>query len=152
MRQRFPKSRLICRIDMSGFLAIQLFLLFLFFPLNVVDGPRTAVAVGVDLPKAQRPMTEPRGLREDALYVAIQRDNTLWFDQEKLPVEKLASRIRDRVIRGAEPKVYFRVDSRAPYGAVLKALAEVRKAEIRDVAFIAEAPRPRNDEPFTLNP
>jgi biopolymer transport protein ExbD len=71
-----------------------------------------------------------RKLREDALYVAIAPDKTVWFDQEKTPVEKLAPRIRDRVMKGAESKVYFRVDRRAPYGAVLEALAEVRKAEI----------------------
>jgi len=136
MRQRFPKSRLICRIDMSAFLAIQMFLLFLFFPFPI-DGLRTAAGVGVDLPKGERLVTEPRALREDALIVAIQRDSTLWFGQEKVPVEKLSSRIRDRVILGAEPKVYFRVDAHAPYGAVLEALVEVRKAEIKDVAFIS---------------
>jgi biopolymer transport protein ExbD len=143
MRQHFPKSRLICRIGMIGFLAIQIVLLVMFFPLST--DVRTALTFDVSPPRAERPVTEPRAIREDALYVAIAPDKTVWFDQEKVPVEKLAPRIRNRVIRGAEPKVYFRVDRRAPYGAVLEALAEVRKAEIRDVAFIAEAPRPRND-------
>ena len=134
MLRKFPKSRLICRIDMSGFLAIMFALVFMFLPAPPIDGGR----ISVDLPKAARPTPQRRANREDALDVAVTRDGSIWFNQWRVRPEELRARIRDRLIQGSEPKIYIRADARARYGAVVEVLNTVRESGIVDIAFIAE--------------
>lgn len=102
----------------------------------IIDSPRDARHVGVDLSKAAH-SSEMRGaLREDALWVAIQRDGRIWFDRDQITPERLPAALRQRLSRGAEPKLYIRADKRAKYGRVLEVVSSVRSAGIEDVAFL----------------
>jgi biopolymer transport protein TolR len=110
----------------------------------VVDSPRDAAHIGVDLPKATQ-STELRGaLREDALLVAVQRDGQIWLDREQITPERLPAEIRERVSQGAERKVYIRADLRVNYGRVLEVLSSVRSAGIDNIAFLVNE---RNSRP-----
>jgi biopolymer transport protein ExbD/biopolymer transport protein TolR len=140
MSRPHRNAKLICRIDMSAFLGIQIFLLVLFFPLNTIDLPNGA---SVDYPKASRPVAEPRALREDALIVAVTCDGTVFFDEHKVRIEDLHGKIRDRLIQGAEPKVYIRADARARYRAVADVLYVVRESGVEDIGVLAEERRPQ---------
>src|SRR5215471_13710349 len=68
-------NRLICRIDVTGFLSIQVALLAVFMaPVMIVsDGPR----IVTELPKAHHAISMPRADREDALIVAVIRDGKI---------------------------------------------------------------------------
>jgi biopolymer transport protein ExbD len=135
-------AKLICRIDMSAFLGIQIFLLALFLPVNV-DGPWTARNKGIDLPKVNRTAAETRAIREDALFVAVTRDGTVWFDQNKVRIADLHAKIRDRLIQGAEPKIYLRADRYARYANVEDVLDVNRASGVEDIAVISEERQPR---------
>jgi len=134
MLRKFPKSKLICRIDMSGLLAIMLFFVFVFLPIH----PIVCGIKGADLPRTANPSPQPRALREDAIMVTITRDGTVFCGREKTPPDRLHGCIRDSVIQGSEPKIYIRADARARYGAVVEVLNAVRESEIEDIAFLAE--------------
>jgi biopolymer transport protein ExbD len=122
---------------MTAFLSIQIVLLFLFvvaladrpdLPMNTTDA--VAVAHAVPMPSANR---------EDAIIVAIQRDDAVWLGNNRLSsLEQLRTGIRDAVSHGAEHKVYIRADKRAKYGAVLQILSTVRAAGVEDVAFLVD--------------
>ena len=68
--------------------------------------------------------------------VAVQRDGHIWFDRSQIAPENLSTAIRDRVSRGAEPKVYIRADLRVNYGRAVEVLSRVRSAGIENVAFL----------------
>ena len=69
--------------------------------------------MSVDLAKVSSP-TEMRGAdREDALVVAITRDGQVWFATDRITAENLPAAIRERVLRGAERRVYIKADMRA---------------------------------------
>lgn len=139
-RHKFPRSNLICRIDVTAFLAVQLAMLVFFWPLTPHE-PRTARNLPVDLPRVDRLVLEQKAIREDALFIGITRDGAIWFDQDRVRADDLHARIRDRLIQGAEPKIYFKVDQRARYGDFVQALDAVRSAGLQDIAFIAEQRR-----------
>ena len=133
MQRKFPKSKLICRIDMSCFVGIMMFFVFMFFP-----QPHGHGGMSVDVPKTSHPVALPHALREDAIMVAISHDGTVFCGSAKTPPDRLHACIRDQVIKGSEPKIYIRADARARYGAVVEVLNAVRESEIEDIAFLAE--------------
>jgi len=82
----------------------------------------------------------PEALREDAMQIYITRDGALYFRNFKISQADLANTIRQSVQSGAPHKVFFVIDKRAKYGDVMEGLDEVRKAEVWEVAFLAEIP------------
>jgi biopolymer transport protein TolR len=139
LRQPQPKSaNLICSIDVTAFAGVMFALvaMFLFPAAVVIDSPRDAGHVAVDLVRAGKPTDMHGALRDDALLVAIQRDGHIWFDRDRVTPETLPAMIRQRVSHGAEPKVYIRADMRVSYNRVLQVLGSVRSAGIENVAFL----------------
>ena len=134
MLRKFPKSKLICRIDMSGFLSIMFFFVFLF----IASSPIICGGRSVDLPKAISPTAESKSVREDAIIIAVARDGKIFCGNNRMLPDRLHTCIRDAVIKGSEPKIYIRADARARYGAVVDVLNVVRESEIQDIAFLAE--------------
>lgn len=135
MPLRKRPTGLICRIDVTAFLSIQIVLLSLFVahlgdrpdrPMNTTDA--LAVAHALLMPNANR---------EDAIIVAIQRDDAVWLGSSRIvSPEQLRTGIQKAVSHGAEHKVYIRADKRAQYGSVRQILDIVRSAGVEDVAFL----------------
>ena len=110
LRQRKKSAELICRIDDSGFVAVMFALVAMFWlPAMVVDyHPRDAADVSVDYAKASHSVVLEKALREDALFVAVQRDGKIWFDSDMMTPDKLPAAIRERMRHGAERSLYSR--------------------------------------------
>jgi biopolymer transport protein ExbD len=78
----------------------------------------------------------PRSQREDAKFVTVMRDGSVYFGVDKIATYDLASRILDRLKdRSVERRVYIRADGRARYRTVKEVLDGVRSAGIERVAF-----------------
>lgn len=141
-RKRFNSGHPICRIDVTAFAALMFALVAMFLlPASIVIDHHGS---SVDLVRVSHARAMPGALREDALFLAIQRDGRIWFDEEKITPDHLSAEIRERVARGAEPKVYIRVDARAKYGDVIQVLHNVRSAGIDDVAFLVNERNPES--------
>jgi biopolymer transport protein ExbD len=141
MREENSKSaRPICRIDVTAFAGVMFALvaMFLLPAAIVVDSPRTAGGVPVDMAKSSHPITMRGANREDALLVAVQRDGRIWFDRDQITRDQLPARIRERLSHGAEHRVYIRADARAKYGTVVQVLDGVRSAGVEDIAFLVD--------------
>lgn len=136
-------SRLFCRIDVSAFASVMVFLLALFM---VTTGP-IHHRQSYDLPKVGHPIPMPRANREDALMVTVTRDGMIYFENSRAVPDSLPAMIRDGVNRGAEKKVYIRADARARYGTVVKVLEEVRSAGIEKISFLADEGRVLSTSP-----
>jgi biopolymer transport protein TolR len=128
---------------MTGFAGVMFALVAMFLlPASmVIDSPRNASAVPVDLAKASHAAEMRGALREDALVVAIQRDGRIWFGEQTVTADHLTAAIRERVGRGAERRVYIRADMRARYASVREVLDRVRSAGIEDIGFIVDGQR-----------
>jgi biopolymer transport protein TolR len=141
MRPPNPQSQaLICRIDVTAFAAVMFALVAMFLvpAAIVIDSPRTAAAVGVDLPRVSHAVAMRAANREDALLVAVQRDGKIWFDTAQIMPEELPAKIRERLSRGAERRVYIRADARSKYGLVLEVWQCVRSTGIENIVFLVD--------------
>jgi biopolymer transport protein TolR len=131
---------LVCRIDVSAFVAVMFAILFLMMPPYVEHPPHRGISV--DLPKADNADDQKRANREDAMFLAVERDGTVFFQHEKTTPAKLPAMIREQVRQGSDRKVYVKADARARYGSVLDALNGVRASGvIDDIAFMTEPRR-----------
>jgi biopolymer transport protein ExbD len=141
MRQaRQRSSKLICRFDVTAF-AAALFVLVAMFLLPaaiVMDTPRNAARMPVEQVKASHAVALWGAMREDALLIAVGRNNHIWFDTRIVTAGDLTSKIRDRLNHGAERKVYIRADLRARYRTVLAILDSVRATGIDNIAFVVD--------------
>ena len=129
------RSKRISRIDTAGLAAVLLVVVMLFILARFILYPRSR---SVDLAKAYSPISMIAADRDDAIIVAVQRDGTLFVGGDKVPINLLAGKIREKVIQGGQSKIYIKADARARYGDVKNALKAVQDAELQNVAFVVE--------------
>jgi biopolymer transport protein TolR len=128
----------ICRIDVTAFASIMVFLV----ALMMFQTPSTHHGVGPDLPRVDHPIPMPDANREDAMLVAIMRDGTVFFGNEHVPAEQLTAKIRERLSHHAERKVYIRADARVRYCTVSATLDGIRSAGILRIGILVDQRKP----------
>jgi biopolymer transport protein TolR len=98
--------------------------------------------IAVDLARTDHSKAMPGAMREDAIIVAVERDGKVFLDttQVKVP-EDLTAKVKGRVRRGAEHKVYIKADARAHYHAVAQVVDAMHDAGIERVGFLTEQRR-----------
>jgi biopolymer transport protein ExbD/biopolymer transport protein TolR len=135
-RNQKKPTELICRIDVSAFLSIQLVLLFVLMVAvnDRTDLPRNST----DQPKVVHAVPMPGAMRENAMIVAVQRDGRVWLGSQTISSAELPTHLREAVSHGAERKVYIHADARARYGSVLDVLSAVRAAGIENIGFFVD--------------
>ena len=133
-------NRPICRIDVTGFLSIQVVLLAAFFAYYMFYPDLSMVA---ELPKAHHSVAMRMADREDALTVTVLRDGKIYLGTERVWVpEDLWYMLRDSIRGGSEePRVYIKADRYAKFKAVSQVLDMVRSVGIQKVSFLTEQPR-----------
>jgi biopolymer transport protein ExbD len=138
MLKKRRKNELICRIDVTGFLSIQVALLAMFFA-PVPDLPRMIV----EPPKAVHSVSRLAAEREDALILAITYDAHIYFVNQRLELGEIRHKLQDGMGSGAEREVYLNVDARSRYREVKEVLDQIRLAGIERVFFITNVSVPK---------
>jgi len=72
--------------------------------------------------------------------VFIDAVNKLYIDAVELPEDQLVDRLRAKLEDKAEKTVYLKGDKNASYGAIMKMMDALRKAQIDTVGLITERP------------
>jgi len=140
---RHRPNQLICSINVAGFVGVMLALLYLLMPWRADEyrGP------AVDLAKVSAPVPMRAADREDAMIVAITRDDHIFFRTDNVRIDELPGKIRESVSRGSERKVYIKADARAKYVWVSEVLDNVRSAGIEKIGFLVDQRRPAAPNP-----
>jgi len=133
--RRAPSDRLICKIDVTGFVGVMLVLIVIMTP---VGGHGGRIWAGVHVPTAAHAVLMPEAEQEGAMVISIARDGRIYIGPDRVWGSELPQTIRDRVSRVAEPKVYLVVDRRARYGAVLGVLEVLPSCGVERVAFVTD--------------
>ena len=76
--------------------------------------------------------------RNGAMVVIVERTGHISFRNDPIYSDELATKIRESVSRGAEPKVYIKADARARYGDVERVLDAMRSAGVEQVSILAD--------------
>jgi len=139
LRSANRRNELLCRLDPAPFAAIffAIFLLLL-NPYTVTDIPSRMG--NADLVTLQHTKNLPMANREDAIWITLTRDGSIYFQNSRAVSTELPNKIRDAVLNSAEKRSYLKVDARAKYGDVNALLLYIQLSSIEDVSILAETP------------
>jgi biopolymer transport protein ExbD/biopolymer transport protein TolR len=113
---------------------VMLVLLIIF----MVITPMLQNKVAVDMAKVDNPESMPDADKEDAIVVAITRDGGVFLGQDKIAVDELGARVRDKLADKPGKTIFIRADARAQYRAVEDAIDAVRTAGVEDVGLLTQ--------------
>lgn len=124
--ERQPKLMIIPMIDIIFFLLV----FFMMSTLFMVEQK----TIPLNLPQAAA--AQPDMQRQVAITVTAQ--GKVFFEQEELPPEYLAARIKAELDRSAETSFILRGDKQTEYGKVVTVLDELKRSGVRKIAIAAE--------------
>jgi biopolymer transport protein TolR len=121
-------------INVTPMVDVMLVLLIIF----MVVTPMLQHGVSVDMAKTDSPTKMPDADKEDALLIAVQRDGTVYFGQDKIAPDQLTNKLKDKLSSGKDKRVFIRADARARYGAVVDVVDNVRAAGVDQLGLLTE--------------
>jgi biopolymer transport protein TolR len=117
-------------INVTSLVDVAFVLLIIF----MITAPMMQGGVQVRLPHAEaRPLEEQTGIT-----VSVDRRGRIFVDQATFSYEDFRATFRALVARRKPAAIYLRADRGVPYGDVVRVLAIIRTAGIRDVGLVAE--------------
>jgi biopolymer transport protein TolR len=138
-------------INVTPMVDVMLVLLIIF----MVITPMLQHGHAVELAKANNPEQMPDADKEDAILIAITRDNKVYLNNDQMGADQLADKVRDRLANKADKRVYVKADARAKYGTVVAVVDNVRSAGVDQLGLLTEQRRPldnKNTPPPTAAP
>jgi len=102
----------------------------------MVVTPMLQKGVSVDMAKVNSPNPMPDADKEDALLVAVQRDGTVFFGQDKIPADQLTQKVKDRLANRTDKRVFLKADARAKFGSVVEVVDDVRAAGVDQLGLL----------------
>ena len=121
-------------INMTPLIDVMLVLLVIF----IITAPLMTSSLKLDLPKTDSatPTSAP-----SFIALAINADGKLFFGDEGLTREALATRVAAAAKANPQLEVQLRADQKVPYGQVAELLALIQKAGLSRIGFVTEAPK-----------
>ena len=134
MAVRNEGAKVNSNINVTPMVDVMLVLLIVF----MVITPMLQHGVSVDMAKVNSPIPMPDADKEDALLVAVMRDGQVYFGTDRIKVEDLSAKVKDRLANKVDKRVFIKADARAKYGVVADVVDNVRSAGVDDVGLLTE--------------
>ncbi|MBZ5720693.1 MAG: biopolymer transporter ExbD [Acidobacteriia bacterium] len=134
MAKRNEGAKVNSDINVTPMVDVMLVLLIIF----MVITPMLQHGVSVDLAKVNNPEQMPDADKEDALIVAVMRGGDVFFGNDKIPVDQLTSKIKDRLANRPDKLVYIKADARAKFGSVVDVVDNVRAAGVDQLGLLTD--------------
>jgi len=126
-------------INVTPMVDVMLVLLIIF----MVITPMLQKGVSVDMARTDNPSQMLDADKEDALLVAVMRDGSIFFGSDKIPVDQLTSKVKDKLsTKTGDKRVFVKADARAKYGAVVDVVDNVRSAGVDELGLLTEQRKP----------
>jgi len=113
---------------------IMLVLLIIF----MVVTPMLQKGVSVDMTKVDNPREMQDADKDDAIIVAITRDDKIYLGNTQMAKEDLTGQIKDKISTRLDKTVYVKSDARAKYGVVVAVVDEIRSAGVDQLGLLTE--------------
>ena len=121
-------------INVTPLVDVMLVLLIIF----MVITPMLQKGVSVDLARVNNPHLMPAAEKEDATTLAITRDGTFYLNADKVPLDQITGKVKDRVADKLDKTIYIKSDARAKYGDVVSVVDAVRAAGVDSLGLLTE--------------
>ncbi|HVO36038.1 MAG TPA: biopolymer transporter ExbD [Gemmatimonadales bacterium] len=130
MARRRVRASFNADINVTSLVDVAFVLLIIF----MITAPMMQGGVQVRLPRAEaRPLQTQAGL-----IVSMDRRGRIFVDEAAFSYEDFRATFRALVARRKPAAIYLRADRGVPYGDVVRVLAIIRTAGIRDVGLVTE--------------
>jgi biopolymer transport protein ExbD/biopolymer transport protein TolR len=127
-------SKVNSNINVTPMVDVMLVLLIIF----MVITPMLQKGQSVDMAKVNNPVPMPDADKEDALLVVVMRDGQIFFGTDRIPMDQLTNKVKDRLANKVDKRIFIRADLRAKYGYVVDVVDNVRAAGVDDVGLLTE--------------
>jgi biopolymer transport protein TolR len=121
-------------INVTPMVDVMLVLLIIF----MVITPMLQKGISVDMAKVNNPTPMQDADKEDALLVSVMRDGTVYFGADKIAVDSLTGKVKDRLTNRTNKIVYVKADARAHFGNVVQVVDGVRAAGVDDLGLLTD--------------
>jgi biopolymer transport protein ExbD/biopolymer transport protein TolR len=124
-------------INVTPMVDVMLVLLIIF----MVITPMLSKGQTVDLTKAKNAIAMKEADAEDAIMVAITRDNKTFLmpGNEQVAPEEIVTKVRDLLTGRVDKTVYIKADQRAKYGMVEDVVDFLRGAGVDELGLLTES-------------
>ena len=129
MKSAEEENRPMNEINVTPFVDVMLVLLVIF----MVTAPLLQYGVEVDLPESSR---EPLEIPKEQVVLSISKDRTIYVDRYKTSLSELGAVYKDR----KKKEIFLQADKSVPYGFVVKTMAIIRAAGIKQMGLITDTP------------
>ena len=113
---------------------IMLVLLIIF----MVVTPMLQKGVSVDMAKVDNPRDMKDADKDDAIIVAVTRDDNIFLGNTKITKEDITGQIKDLIANRLDKTIYVKSDGRAKYGTVVGVVDEIRSAGVDQIGLLTE--------------
>ena len=121
-------------INVTPMVDVMLVLLIIF----MVVTPMLQHGKQVDMAQGNNPTDMHDADKEDALQVAITRDNKVFFGTDPINPDDLTQKIKDRIANRTDKRVFLKADARAKFGWVVAVVDDVRAAGVDQLGLLTE--------------
>ena len=101
----------------------------------MITSPIMQGGVDVQLPRTEAQPIQPK----EGLTITLDKDGIIYIDDDPLSYDEFRGSFQAIVEAGNPGGVYFRGDSRVPWGDAARVLAVIRSAGIEDLGIVTEA-------------
>ena len=134
-------------INVTPMVDVMLVLLIIF----MVITPMLQKGISVDMAKVNNPTPMQDADKEDALLISVMKNGDVFFGADKVTVDSLAGKVKDRLTNRTNKIVYVKADARAHFGNVVQVVDGVRSAGVDDLGLLTEQRKSTPNAPNAPN-
>src|SRR6267154_2002414 len=121
-------------INVTPMVDVMLVLLIIF----MVVTPMLQHGQPVDMAQVNNPAPMPDADKEDALLVAVTRDNKVFFGTDPIQPADLTQKIKDKLASKTDKRVFIKADARAKFGWVVEVVDDGRSAGVDQLGLLID--------------
>jgi biopolymer transport protein ExbD/biopolymer transport protein TolR len=128
-------SKVSSDINVTPMVDVMLVLLIIF----MVITPMLQHGKDVDMAKVDNPTPMQDADKDDALLLAVTRDGQVYLGNDRIDLDAITQKIRDRLSSKSDSKtVFVKADARAKYKYVVDVVDNVRAAGVDQLGLLTE--------------